>query len=82
MACGVPCIAFDCGGVPELVRHDVTGWLAPPKDVDAFARGIRAALDPNVSQSWGEAALSMIRDDFSMGTFVDNHLALYRRVLA
>jgi Glycosyltransferase len=82
MACGVPCIAFDCGGVPELVRHDVTGWLAPPKDVDAFARGIRAALDPNVSQSWGEAALSMIRDDFSMGAFVDNHLALYRRVLA
>jgi L-malate glycosyltransferase len=38
MASGVPVVASDVGGLPEVVEHGVTGFLAPVGDVDAMAR--------------------------------------------
>jgi glycosyltransferase involved in cell wall biosynthesis len=32
LACGVPVVAFDAGGVPDAVRHLETGYLAPLRD--------------------------------------------------
>ncbi len=44
MASGVPVLAADCGGVPELVEVGVTGRLVPRLDVDALTREIRDML--------------------------------------
>lgn len=44
MAAGLPVVATAVGGVPDLVRHGETGWLAPSGDVVALANGVRAAL--------------------------------------
>jgi glycosyltransferase involved in cell wall biosynthesis len=45
LACGTPVVAFRVGGVPELVRHLETGWLAEPEDASSLADGIRTVLD-------------------------------------
>jgi glycosyltransferase involved in cell wall biosynthesis len=37
MACGLPCVAVDAYGPPEVVEHGETGWLVPPDDRDALA---------------------------------------------
>jgi len=44
-ACGTPVVAFRVGGVPEIVRHLETGWLAEPEDAASLAEGIRTLLD-------------------------------------
>ena len=38
--CGTPVLAFAAGGIPEMIRHKETGWLAPIRDVDALVEGI------------------------------------------
>jgi len=45
MACGIPVVAFDVGGIPDAVRHEQTGVLAPLGDVQALAAAIRRALE-------------------------------------
>jgi starch synthase len=44
MACGVPVLASDCGGVPELVDEGVTGLLVPRLNVDALTEAMRQML--------------------------------------
>ena len=44
MACGVPCVSFDVGGVPDAVRHQETGLLAPAEDVAVLRSSIVGLL--------------------------------------
>ena len=47
MACGTPMVSFKIGGVPDLVRHNITGYLATPEDSDDFCQGIIQLLEDN-----------------------------------
>jgi len=38
MSCGTPVVAFDVGGMKDLIRDDVTGKLVPYKDTEALVR--------------------------------------------
>lgn len=63
MAVGLPAAAFDCApGVRELVRHDVSGLLAPPGDVRALARCLQALVsDPHLRERLGDTARAGMR---------------------
>lgn len=41
LACGTPVIAFAAGGIPEMLRHQETGWLAQVSNVDELVAGVR-----------------------------------------
>ncbi|MEJ0068695.1 MAG: glycosyltransferase family 4 protein [Pseudomonadota bacterium] len=56
-AAGLPVIAGASGGVPEIVRHEVTGLTPPPGDASAFAAAINSLLaDPDKREDYGAAA--------------------------
>jgi glycosyltransferase involved in cell wall biosynthesis len=42
---GVPVVATNAGGIPDLIRDGDTGWLVPPGNPAALARAMREALD-------------------------------------
>jgi glycosyltransferase involved in cell wall biosynthesis len=44
LACGTPVVAFDVGGIPDLVQHMRTGYLARLQDTADLARGIHQLL--------------------------------------
>ena len=56
-ACGTPVVAFRTGGLPDIVDHQRTGYLAQPFDPYDLAAGIRWVLaDPSRRQALGHAA--------------------------
>ena len=63
MACGVPCVAFDCApGVREIVTDGVDGIVVPPRNVDALAAGLdRLMGDPDLRRRYGAAARESVR---------------------
>jgi glycosyltransferase involved in cell wall biosynthesis len=66
MAYGRPVVAFAVGGIPEWLRHGVTGLLAPPHDVEALAASMGALLDdPAKAAAMGEAGRARALSDFS-----------------
>lgn len=57
MASGVPVVASRVGGLPEVVEHGVSGYLAPVGDVEAMADcSLRILADCEVRRRFGEAA--------------------------
>jgi glycosyltransferase involved in cell wall biosynthesis len=63
MACGVPCVAFDCApGVREIVTDGVDGIVVPPRNVDALAAGLgRLMGDEDLRRRYGAAARTSVR---------------------
>lgn len=58
MACGVPCVAFDCApGVREIVTDGVDGIVVPPRNVAALAQGLARLMgDEALRRRYGAAA--------------------------
>jgi len=66
MAAGVPVVASEIGGIPELVDPDRTGVLVPPGDADALAVAVAGLLDaPERRARIGRAAARAARERFS-----------------
>lgn len=79
MAHGVPVIASDAGGLPEIVEPGNGGWLVPSGDVAALARAITmAAADPGRLRAQGQRAFERAKL-FSVVRMVQQTEAFYGR---
>jgi L-malate glycosyltransferase len=83
LSCGVPVVASEVGGLPELVRHGETGLLAPVGDVAAMAAHVLSLTDTAARwQAFGTRARAHVLAHFSQGPAIDRYEALYRRLAA
>ena len=81
MACGVPVVASDVGGIPEVVSDGETGLLAPVGDVPALARHVARLIgDDTERAAFGAAARRRVEARFRLEPVVAVYEALYRRV--
>lgn len=81
-AAGLPIIATDVGGVPEIFGPQ-SNRLIPPDDVGALAETIKQALrNPEKMRSDAELLKARIRSEFSLSTMVEGNLAAYRDAIA
>jgi glycosyltransferase involved in cell wall biosynthesis len=83
MALGVPVVATDAGGTPELIRNGENGLLVPPHDPAALARAIiRLAEDSDVRATVGAGGKATISAQFDVHREVCDLARIYRDVLA
>jgi glycosyltransferase involved in cell wall biosynthesis len=82
MACGTPVIAFNTGGVPELVDHMKTGYVAEYKNSADLANGVELFLsDDDFRENTGILAREKVEDKFTLDQQVENYLKLYAQIL-
>ncbi len=78
MATGLPVLATEVGGNPELVIDGQTGLLVPKEDPELLADKLALYLTtPYLRRSHGQAGLSRVKQAFAISAMVDNYLALY-----
>jgi glycosyltransferase involved in cell wall biosynthesis len=81
MACGLPAVASDVGGVPEIVVPGETGSLATPGDEEEMAeRAIALLRAPETMGRFGRAARERARTQFSLDEQAKRTSALLRRL--
>lgn len=78
MACGVPVVTTDVGGIGELVRDGETARIVPPGDPQALADALRWMLDhPAERMAMRDRALAMVRARCGHDVMVRGYLDLY-----
>jgi len=83
LAAGCPVVATRVGGVPDVVRDGVDGFLAEVGDVETLARHLaELAADPERRRQMGESGRARVLTRYSVERLVDDVDALYRRLLA
>ncbi len=83
MAAGLPVVASQVGGVPELVVDGQTGLLVPAGDPPALAAALQRLVDdPVLRGRLGAAGRARVEEQFRLDSFLEAHLDLYRRALA
>ncbi|CAN5581968.1 N-acetyl-alpha-D-glucosaminyl L-malate synthase BshA [soil metagenome] len=81
MACGVPVVASDIGGLPELVTEGEVGFLCPLGDLDALTAASRRILvDDDLHQKMGEAARRRAVEEFEIDRIVPMYERHYENV--
>lgn len=81
MACGVPVIATEVGGVPELVVAGTTGWLTAAGDeVQMAARVVELLQAPDAMRRFAAAGRERARTCFALDEQVSRTGALLRRI--
>ncbi len=82
MACGTPVVAFGVGGIPQLVEHGTTGYVARPEDSADLAAGLNSILsDPERQAGMGRKARLKIEREFTSAVTARRYLSLYEQLL-
>lgn len=81
IACGVPCVAFNIGGLPDMIDHQQTGYLGQPYDIADLARGIAWVLDHSHYEALNHQVRTKAEQEFSLDIQASRYRALYTDLL-
>jgi glycosyltransferase involved in cell wall biosynthesis len=82
LACGTPSVAFDVGGVSELVQHLETGYLARPRDAADLAHGMRLLLhDDGLRERMRHRCREVAETEYSLEQQARRYLDVYEEAI-
>jgi glycosyltransferase involved in cell wall biosynthesis len=82
MACGIPMVSFKVGGVPDLVRHGVTGYLAEPENAKDLCDGIIQFLeDKPLRNKMSRQCREIAVQEYSLNLQVQRYIDLYQEII-
>ncbi len=78
---GTAVVASASGGLTDIVRHNETGFLVPPSDVDALAKALLQILqNQELAERMGKAGREVAIAQFSEEVFIDKFINLYQKI--
>jgi glycosyltransferase involved in cell wall biosynthesis len=81
MACGTPCVAFEQGGISDVIEHDRTGYLARPYDPSDLAHGIDWVLgNDDRRRVLSLQARQKVEQEFAMEKVSRRYMELYQEI--
>lgn len=82
MALGIPVVATEVGGVPEVIEDGVSGHLVPPNQPEALAQGLAEVLsDPDLRQRFVREGRRRVEESFSIEARISGLKRIYEEVI-
>jgi glycosyltransferase involved in cell wall biosynthesis len=82
LACGTPCVAFNIGGMPDMIEHQRNGYLAQPFEIEDLAQGIAWILeDKERHQKICDRAREKVEKEFPLELQARRYTSLYTSLL-
>ncbi len=83
MACGLPVVTTDAGGITEAVRHGVNGLVAAPRDVGTLARHLAELVtDGARRRALGDAGRRLVEEHFDVRSAARRLSVVFARTTA
>lgn len=81
MACGVPSVGFRVGGIPEMIDHQETGYVAEYRNAESLATGIKWALYEADLHRVREACLRKVAHNYSQQSVALRYIDVYEAAM-
>lgn len=83
MACGVPCIGTNTGGIPEVIYEGETGFICEVGDIESIShRAIQILSDDTLHKKLSEQAIFVAKDEFHSEKIVSQYESIYYNLLS
>lgn len=82
LACGTPVVGFDIGGIPDMIKPGINGFITKPFDTLELAQNIKTILsDDDLAQKMRQNARKNATQFFNLSLQAKQYIDLYRRAL-
>ena len=79
LSCGVPCVGFNVGGIPEMIDHRKNGYLAEARNAEDLAEGIRFILETASREELSAHAVHSALANYGETNVASKYIAVYKR---
>lgn len=81
LSCATPVIAFTTGGIPDMVQHEYSGYLATYRSAESFTDGMEWIIKHPEKEKLNQQARQTIMDRFSEEVIAQKHIEVYQKLL-
>lgn len=79
---GIPVVATDVGGNPEVIINNYTGWVIPSNSTDTLVTAIIEAINnPYKLHMFSTSAYNIVQNKFNFSTMLDKYRIVYSKIL-
>lgn len=82
MACGVPCVGFNVGGIPEMIDHRKNGYVAEYRNAADLAEGMAWTLSPERYEGLCRDAVRKVNANYSQQSVALKYIEVYNQAIA